>query len=84
MNFIKDNMKNGTERTKHILKTTIWPISLMQLISRNNPNILPPTKGLNRKILLSLDTRIAINGYMVTVMVVVSFRIPCLPYNKLQ
>jgi hypothetical protein len=28
MNVIEDNVKNGTGRTKHISKITIWPISL--------------------------------------------------------
>ncbi len=35
-NFIEDNANNGTERTRHISRATIWLISSRRLINRNN------------------------------------------------
>ncbi len=35
-NIIEDNVNNGTERTKHISRITIWLIRSRRLMNRNN------------------------------------------------
>jgi len=38
-NFIEDNVNNGTGKTKHISRATIWLIRSERSMNRNNPGI---------------------------------------------
>ena len=53
-NFIGDNVNNGTARTRHISRTTIWLIKSRRLINRNNRLIQLLISRHNRTIRQSL------------------------------